>query len=59
MSKFKISKYLSYILRHHPDAIGSSLDEEGYLNIDLGELIFRMKTKKKFQDATLSKSVLM
>jgi len=59
MVKLKISKYLSYILRHHPEAIGSSLDEEGYLKIDLDELIKRMKTKKKFQGAPLNKSLLM
>ena len=59
MIKLKISKFLSYILRHHPDTIESSLDEEGYLNIDLDELILRMKTKKKFQDTTLNKSILM
>ena len=30
----KISKYLSFILRHNPDAIGMRLDPEGWLNID-------------------------
>lgn len=29
----KISKYLSFILRHEPQAIGMKLDAEGYLNI--------------------------
>jgi putative RNA 2'-phosphotransferase len=30
----KISKYLSFILRHNPDAIGMKLDPEGWLNVD-------------------------
>ena len=38
----KISKYLSFILRHQPDSIGLSLTNEGWANID--ELID--KTKK-------------
>ena len=30
----KISKYLSYVLRHKPDAIGLSLDAEGWADVD-------------------------
>lgn len=30
----KISKFLSYILRHKPEAIGLTLDEQGWANID-------------------------
>ena len=30
----KISKYLTFILRHNPEAIGMNLDSEGWLNID-------------------------
>ncbi len=58
MSHLKISKFLSYILRHHPETIGSSLDEEGYLKIDLDELLSRMKVRKEFRDVPLDKSVL-
>jgi RNA:NAD 2'-phosphotransferase (TPT1/KptA family) len=28
------SKFLSYVLRHHPDAIGVALDREGWADID-------------------------
>lgn len=35
----KVSKYLSFILRHKPDYIGLQLDEFGWANID--ELIFK------------------
>jgi putative RNA 2'-phosphotransferase len=30
----RISKHLSYILRHKPDAIGLKLDPQGWANID-------------------------
>lgn len=35
----KISKFLSYVLRHKPDAIGLTLDPEGWADID--ELIVK------------------
>ncbi len=28
----KISKYLSFVLSHHPEALGLTLDREGWLN---------------------------
>ncbi len=31
----KISKHLSYVLRHHPDSIGIELDENGWTDVDL------------------------
>ena len=30
----KLSKFLSYVLRHHPDAIGLELDEGGWVSVD-------------------------
>ena len=30
----KISKYLTFILRHQPHSIGMKLDDEGYLNVE-------------------------
>lgn len=30
----KVSKFLSYILRHKPEAIGITLDADGWVNID-------------------------
>ena len=29
-----ISKFLSYVLRHHPESIGIQLDSQGWANID-------------------------
>jgi putative RNA 2'-phosphotransferase len=30
----KVSKYLTFVLRHHPETIGMQLDQDGWLNID-------------------------
>lgn len=35
----RVSKFLSYILRHRPDAIGIALDESGWANVE--ELLAR------------------
>ena len=32
--KTKLSKYMSYLLRHHPEKAGLSLDEEGFVALD-------------------------
>ena len=34
-SKEKISKRLSYVLRHRPDSIGLRLDQQGYVEVEL------------------------
>lgn len=34
MDKIKISKQLSYVLRHRPDSIGLTLDPDGWVAID-------------------------
>ncbi len=60
----KISKFLSYILRHQPEAIGITLDSDGWVNIDslimhanqhgeplttkLIELVVKTNDKKRF-----------
>ncbi len=41
-----ISKYMSLILRHKPEAIGISLDEHGWANVD--ELIAGIARNNKF-----------
>jgi len=30
----KVSKYLSFVLSHHPEAIGVTLDAEGWLDVE-------------------------
>ena len=32
--KIKLSKYMSYLLRHHPEKVGLSLDKEGFVALD-------------------------
>lgn len=44
-SQEKISKYLSFILRHNPEAIGLSLDTQGWANVE--ELLEGMKKINK------------
>lgn len=39
--KKKMSKFLSYVLRHHPELINLALDENGWANVD--ELITKSK----------------
>ncbi|MCE3075121.1 RNA 2'-phosphotransferase [Chryseobacterium gwangjuense] len=39
--KKKISKFLSYVLRHHPELIGLTLDEQGWTSVD--EIITKSK----------------
>ncbi len=43
--EFKISKNLSYVLRHRPDEIGIILDENGYIAVD--ELIVQYNAHMK------------
>jgi putative RNA 2'-phosphotransferase len=33
-SRIRTSKYLSFVLRHHPDSIGLQLDDQGWASID-------------------------
>ena len=35
MSQRELSKFLSYVLRHRPDAIGIDLDEEGFTDAEV------------------------
>ncbi|MGI9497217.1 MAG: RNA 2'-phosphotransferase [Mariniblastus sp.] len=41
----KVSKYLSFVLRHHPEAIGLKLDTDRWANVD--ELIAKANTSGK------------
>ncbi|WP_441000100.1 RNA 2'-phosphotransferase [Fodinibius sp. SL11] len=42
------SKFLSYVLRHHPEAIGIELDDHGWANID--DLLEKAQNKGKDVD---------
>lgn len=51
----KISKLLSYVLRHKPESIGISLDKEGWTDIDI--LISKCSARLKFTKEELLKVV--
>jgi putative RNA 2'-phosphotransferase len=53
-SKTKISKFLSFVLRHKPEAIGLILDEQGWAYID--ELI--NKAKQSGEVTTLDRTLI-
>lgn len=55
MSHDRLSKYLSLILRHHPEVIGISLDAHGWADVD--ELIIGIGQKKKFSREILEEIV--
>lgn len=42
----KISKFLSYVLRHHPEKIGIKMSQEGW--VDIRELIEKSKNEMLF-----------
>lgn len=50
------SKFLSYILRHHPESIGLTLDSQGWADID--ELIRTAKQAGQALDRTLLEGVV-
>ncbi|MDW8102286.1 MAG: RNA 2'-phosphotransferase [Anaerolineae bacterium] len=33
-TRIKLSRFMSYILRHHPERVGLTLDEEGFVPVD-------------------------
>lgn len=55
MSQKSTSKYISLILRHKPEAIGISLDEHGWANVD--ELIAGVSRTQPLDMATLERIV--
>ena len=55
MSLRDTSKFISLVLRHKPDAIGITLDEHGWANVD--ELIGGIAKQQRFDIAMLEKIV--
>lgn len=55
MSYDRLSKYLSLILRHHPEVIGISLDAHGWADVD--ELINGIARNKNFNREILEEIV--
>lgn len=55
MNYDRLSKYLSLILRHHPEVVGIRLDEHGWANVD--ELINGISRNKNFNREMLEEIV--
>ena len=55
MSLKKTSRFISLILRHHPEAIGITLDEHGWADVE--ELIRGLNQKQLFSMAELEQIV--
>lgn len=55
MNLTKTSKFISFILRHHPDVIGITLDEHGWANVD--ELIAGIAKEQYFDMEILEEIV--
>ena len=47
MTDIEMGKYLSYILRHHPEDINIKVDKNGYVNVD--ELIEKINATEKYK----------
>lgn len=43
----KLSRYLSYLLRHHPEDLNLSMDEEGWVEVE--ELISKINSETKYK----------
>jgi putative RNA 2'-phosphotransferase len=46
----QLSRFLAFVLRHHPEEIGLALDEQGAADID--ELLLRIRTRPGFASVT-------
>ena len=55
MSLTDTSRFISLILRHKPEAIGTALDEHGWANVE--DLIIGISHRQPFDMATLEKIV--
>lgn len=55
MSYERVSKYMSLILRHHPETIGISLDEHGWADVE--ELIAGIARTNEFSREILEEIV--
>jgi putative RNA 2'-phosphotransferase len=46
----RLSKYLSYLLRHNPSSLGLNIDEDGFVQLD--RLVSAIQTKKEWNWVT-------
>jgi putative RNA 2'-phosphotransferase len=48
MTDIELGKFISYVLRHHPENISIKLDKNGYANVE--ELISNINAQPKYKD---------
>lgn len=56
MNLTAVSKFLSYVLRHHPEAIGLEIDENGWAKVDV--LIEKAKKNGKNLDREVIQQII-
>ena len=53
MTDIELGKFLSFVLRHHPERIGLQLDQEGYASVQ--ELIEKVNNTEKYRGELTNK----
>lgn len=53
----KLSRYISFVLRHHPEEIGATVDEQGWMKVD--ELLHGMQAKGKYINRTILENIVL
>ena len=52
----KMGRFISFILRHHPETIGIELDEHGWANVE--ELLFGINNNGRIIDMELLEEIV-
>lgn len=53
----KLSRYISFVLRHHPEEIGATVDEQGWMKVD--ELLHGMQAKGKYINRAILENIVL
>lgn len=53
----KLSRYISFVLRHHPEEIDATVDEQGWMKVD--ELLYGMQAKGKYINRAILENIVL
>ena len=53
----KLSRYISFVLRHHPEEIGATVNEQGWMKTE--QLLHGMKAKGKYINETILEEIVL
>ncbi|MBM6930831.1 RNA 2'-phosphotransferase [[Clostridium] spiroforme] len=53
----KLSRYVSFVLRHHPEEIDATVDEQGWMKVD--ELVHGMQLKGKYINQAILEHIVL